>query len=47
MLQKATRREPARTEDLTRPAWAAYGTSLLYLALLFAAMALDTLVRSP
>jgi protoheme IX farnesyltransferase len=33
-----------RAEDLTRPAWRLYFNSLLYLALLFAAMAIDGVV---
>jgi hypothetical protein len=33
-----------RAADFTRPAWALYRNSLLYLALLFAAMAVDGLV---
>ena len=32
----------ARADDITAPAWRAYRASLLYLALLFAAMAADT-----
>ena len=36
-----------RTANLTQPAWALYRNSLLYLALLFGAMAVDGLVPSP
>jgi protoheme IX farnesyltransferase len=35
-----------RAEDIARPAWALYRRSLVYLALLFAAMALDATARS-
>jgi heme o synthase len=36
-----------RAADLTQPAWTLYRNSLLYLALLFAAMAVDGLVEGP
>ncbi|HEX5727547.1 MAG TPA: heme o synthase, partial [Longimicrobiaceae bacterium] len=36
-----------RAADFTRPAWALYKRSLLYLALLFAAMAVDGMVSVP
>ena len=36
-----------RATDLTRPAWALYRNSLLYLALLFVAMTVDGLVDAP
>lgn len=37
----------ARAAELTRPAWTLYRNSLLYLALLFGAMAVDGLIAGP